>query len=655
MTTPFESDATRPGANRQNAPGWREILAVALVGVAFGAVWALLNGQDLNWDLRNYHYYTVWAWLNHRIFGNVAPAQQQTWINPLVYLPYYLLIRYAPPIIAGALFGVIGGLNFVLVYVLARIVIAARKPVAIAAGLLSAAVAMSGGAFLNDLGRSDSDITISIPALGALIAICWIHRPGISPSQRDAGYAVSGLLLGATCGLKLTAFVYVIGLTTTLLILWWKLRIAARRFALYAAGGITGFFCTGGYWSVFLWRHYRNPIFPYYNAAFHSPWADKNNFRDPLFLPKDWLEMISYPFQWLVGNSSFSHDSRRDARFAILFFLLVTTLVALAAERAARSRQTAEPQGSPAHLVSSAHFWLIVLFFTISYTAWIKLFAIDRYLQPAALITGLMMLMLIDRLIAGKYSKAAVFVVLALACVVWDAPMGGERSAYGKDWFGVELVPAVSQPNTLFVMIGDDPESYVVPFLPESDRAVRISGNFNLNRDTRLGRQAAELIANHKGPLRSLSKSTLGPYDLQQMSRYNLDIRDSGCVTFRSRVDEFTSCPMVLGQVRTFLAADAKRQRLAWNAPDAKDPYLYVVAGGKETKLVARGAAGDVSIPWVLPGYSYAFELYDGDESAGGKLLARVSIDPKSNVTSENFVGGPTGQTGTPAAGPSGH
>jgi hypothetical protein len=45
------------------------------------------------------------------------------------------------------------------------------------------------------------------------------------------------------------------------------------------------------------------------------------------------------------------------------------------------------------------------------------------------------------------------------------------------------------------------------------------------------------------------------------------------------------------------------------------------------------------------------FELYEGDEAAGGRLLARVTIDEKGKVTSENFVGGPIGETGTPAAG----
>ena len=656
MTTPSAAYAARTGTKESDVPGWREILAVAFLGAAFGAAWALARGQDVNWDLRNYHFYTVWAWLNHRVNFNIAPAQQQTWINPLVYLPYYLLIRQVPPEIAGAIFGVVGGLNFVLVYVLARLVIAARKLAAVAVSLLSAMVAMSGGSFLNNLGRSDSDITISIPVLAALIAICWSVRPGTASSQRNAAYAISGFLMGAACGLKLTGFAFAVGLTAAILILWWKLRFTARRFALYSVGGIAGFLSTAGYWSLFLWRHYQNPIFPFFNDVFHSPWTVDSNFRDSNFILRDTSAAISYPFQWFVGNSLINQDSQRDARFAIVFFLLLTTLVAMSAERAARLRMTVEPGGRPAHHASSAHFWLLVIFFTVSYVAWIAIFPIERYLEPAAMISGLVMFLLIDRLLAGEYSRGAVFAALSLACVLWNAPKSGERIAYGKDWFGMQLVPAVSQPNTLFVLIGDRPESYVVPFLPQSDRAVRISGNFDLSRDTKLGREAFNLITNHKGPLRSLTMGALGPYDLEQLSNYKLDFEDSGCVTFHSRVDEFTSCPIILGRIRTFLAADAKKQRLAWNAPGADDPFLYVRLGDStERKLVVRGASGDVSIPWVLPGKTYVFELYEGDESAGGQLLARVSIDPEGNVASENFVGGPTSETTSPPAGHSRH
>jgi hypothetical protein len=48
------------------------VLFVALI-VAAGAG-SLLLGQDVTWDLQNYHYYNPWAWWHGRIFSQDACA-----------------------------------------------------------------------------------------------------------------------------------------------------------------------------------------------------------------------------------------------------------------------------------------------------------------------------------------------------------------------------------------------------------------------------------------------------------------------------------------------------------------------------------------------------------------------------------------------------
>ena len=102
---------------------WLEMMVVALIGVAFTTVWAVFAGQDMNWDLRNYHYYTAYAWWQGKTNYHIAPAQVQNWLNPLVYAPYYWFIRHCRPVVSGAIFGGVAGLNFVLVYALARLVV----------------------------------------------------------------------------------------------------------------------------------------------------------------------------------------------------------------------------------------------------------------------------------------------------------------------------------------------------------------------------------------------------------------------------------------------------------------------------------------------------------------------------------------------------
>src|SRR5687768_5527015 len=69
---------------------WRPTAVVALF---FTLLAALVQRQDANWDLRNYHLYTPLAWLDGRLDYDIAAAQMQTWHNPIADLPFALLVR----------------------------------------------------------------------------------------------------------------------------------------------------------------------------------------------------------------------------------------------------------------------------------------------------------------------------------------------------------------------------------------------------------------------------------------------------------------------------------------------------------------------------------------------------------------------------------
>jgi hypothetical protein len=97
-----------------------EAVLVMFASAAFTAAYALWMGQDTNWDQRNYHVYTVHAWLRGRTFSDLAPAQLQTWLNPLPHLLQYLLIQTTPPVMAGLVMGALAGLNGLMLWLLAR-------------------------------------------------------------------------------------------------------------------------------------------------------------------------------------------------------------------------------------------------------------------------------------------------------------------------------------------------------------------------------------------------------------------------------------------------------------------------------------------------------------------------------------------------------
>src|SRR5437667_7075552 len=78
--------------------------AAALIAsmLAAGAISAFLLRQDANWDLRNYHFYNAWAYLHGRLGWDLAPAQLQTFLNPLLDLPFYWMVAadWPPRVIA---------------------------------------------------------------------------------------------------------------------------------------------------------------------------------------------------------------------------------------------------------------------------------------------------------------------------------------------------------------------------------------------------------------------------------------------------------------------------------------------------------------------------------------------------------------------------
>lgn len=525
-------------------PGRTEIFLAAALGIVFTTVWAVALGKGVSWDQENYHFYNVYAWISGRMDYHVAPAGLHSWLNPLAYVPQYWLVNHAPPFIAGAIFGAWAGLNFALIYSLGRLVLRRCAPwLAMGIAFTCGMVGFSDPLFLGLIGATDVDNVMSLPVLGSLCAVCWAGRPGTALPEQNRAYALSGILLGFASGLKWTCFVYALGMSLTLIILWSVLRLNLRRFLGFAVGGVVGFLATGGYWSWLLWSEYGNPFFPYWNRYFRSPWAEPSTFRDIRFLPQSVEAAITYPFQWFIGLHPSSEGPFRDARFALLSVLIPLVVVILIGQWIARRWVRCEENAEMTRLAAGKHLWFLLTFSVASYLAWIKVFSIQRYLTPLGLIAGLLLLLTLDWLIPNRVSKLAAFFFLALFCVLWMRLEPEEwRVPYGSSWFGVELPAEAETPDTLFIMIGGGPMGYIVPYLPESTRVIRLTSSTMPELETKLVQRARELISQHSGPMRSLAMVPLTEADFSYLNRFGLARDEGDCRQFRSAVDQFTTC-----------------------------------------------------------------------------------------------------------------
>src|SRR5260370_21037706 len=138
-----------------------------------GAASAWFAGEDINWDWRNYHDYNAFALINGRYDWDVAPAGIQTFLNPLAYVPAYLLRHHVGAPLWGMLLGAIHGLNLALIYWFSGLVLCgASNALTVAAAVVIAAF---GPMTLSEIGTSFADILTALPVIAGLGLIVSAH------------------------------------------------------------------------------------------------------------------------------------------------------------------------------------------------------------------------------------------------------------------------------------------------------------------------------------------------------------------------------------------------------------------------------------------------------------------------------------------------
>src|SRR5579862_4148810 len=144
-------------------PRWL-FVAVLCLCLGVGASVSLFLGQDDNWDLRNYHLYTGYSGLHDRLSIDLAAACLQSWMNPLLDIPYAWLalgpFAERPRLLAafmGLWYGLLIAVALALAWTLYDPWPTARKWAAIAFATI---VGTSGAAVISQVGTTFNEIQI---------------------------------------------------------------------------------------------------------------------------------------------------------------------------------------------------------------------------------------------------------------------------------------------------------------------------------------------------------------------------------------------------------------------------------------------------------------------------------------------------------------
>jgi hypothetical protein len=508
---------------------WPGILAVCVLAAG---VRSLALGKDTSWDLKNYHYYNAWAFLNDRLGFDLAPAQLQTYHYPFVELPFYWLVNsLADPRAVSFLMAVPTG---IAAWFLLRILVLlfpfdrdrANGVLWIGAaaliGLTGAAGAAAWGTTMNEW-----------PSVALTLAALWLCvRATIEgESRRRFGWPAAGLLLGCAVALKLTFGAYALGLLASALMVG-TLRERFRRMLKVGVAMGLGFLAAYGPWGLILWREFGNPFFPYFNSVFQSPWWEPVDFFDRNYGPRNWRQWIFFPVLYsrdfrLVGEVSF-----RDYRLAVLFVL---ALVAWGVSRWRNLRENPNAPAPPTEPLDEA--WrVLVVFALVSYLAWLKVFGIFRYLVALEVVSGALIVGAVLYIAQRGRTRIAIVAVLAFLLVGTTRYGGWGRAEFGDSYFDVRA-PRI-QPGALVIVGYAHPMAYAAPFFRADARFVSPANNLiGLGQRNRLARRAEELIRGHSGPLYLLQYKVLNGHDRKTLRYFGLASDEAACVPVPSTWD----------------------------------------------------------------------------------------------------------------------
>jgi hypothetical protein len=450
---------------------------IVLVAAMMGSAWYATHlGQDINFDLFNYHLYNGYAFLHKPLGCDFAPAQVQSFFNPLLHVFSYLLVTNLPGKVVAIILGTIQGVNFYLIFQISQYLLYGRMPYRFrfVVSLANALAGFYGAANVAELGTAMGDNLVSIPTLLAiLIIVRYLVAERLGVTRKTVHLGIAGCLLGFAVALKLTVMIYAAAIGLILAIV---LPLSVARFrplAILYVGMAIGFVSGYGYWGMHLYRQYRNPMFPYLNNVFHSPYYGSVTSLDERFRLHDWQEKLFYPFFLAVKNNR-NEMVFRDIRYAICYIAILFIAGYFALKWRTRPR-------SPGTVFTPDAIPMLFLwaFFVLSYAAWQYLFCIYRYSCVLELLAPTLLALTCATILLRPLQVVGLSLIInAGICAMMVRSDFGRLKPFDDHLLDVNIPAIPELSRSLVLMAGDEATGYIATQFPATTRFAKVYANF---------------------------------------------------------------------------------------------------------------------------------------------------------------------------------
>jgi len=455
--------------------------AVFLVPGAVCALWTVVAGKDVNWDLLNYHYYVAYELLGGRLAQDFYAASAQSYLNPVGYLPFYLMVASGwHSVLVSVLLAVVHALSLSLLFLIARRLFAhlgGRDRVVFSC--LATALGAATAVFWPTVGTSFLDPLLAPPMLAGLLLLL-----DGGPERAARRAALAGALFGMAAALKYSNGIYVLAAL--------PLALAMRAGLAYALGAALAIAAFAGPWFALLMREFGNPVFPLMNAWFESPHAPAVNMVSERFTPRDLAQALGFPFRIVaLDRHVYSETFAPDVRLAAL----VVAALALPLARGAR----------PENPLRAAD-WRLLGFLAAGTVLWIGTSANARYGLPVLLLAGLALARLAERLLRPDTARVALALLLAVQAAMSFAaspPRWFIAEPWSTRWLPYEAPERALRDPALYLSVELLPMAAVAPFVHPASSFVNFSGAHSLPSDAP---RLVALLERHRGRVRAYGR-----------------------------------------------------------------------------------------------------------------------------------------------------
>lgn len=443
------------------------LLALVILSIS----WVIISGKDLSWDDLNYHLYSPYSLLNDRLESDFFAASIQGYLNPIGYIPFYLMVVAGVPSLWVALvLTAIHVANIALVYRFSKLVLS-RSGAATPYPWMAVLIAFSTSLYWSLIGSTFLDLLVTVPML---LSICLLLE------NRDSLRVSSGgALMGAAVGLKLSCVVFALPAAGLLLFRPLSTRgVLLRRAGHYLLGLAMGFLLLYGYWGYQLWLEFGSPFFPFFNGLFQSEFFLSENISIQRYIPESLAAYLAFPFQVALPKYwIYSELINPDLKLvAVWFIVLVACFVWIAGRMTQRSSK---------HFAPSREFWVLLLFWCGSYVLWVSTSSAGRYGVLLFFVAGPLIVLGLRQLFPRHVLAIGLMLLSIQYGMLWAAgiPRWGERSPWSADWYNFDVPAELAHEPTLYLSAGANSLSFLAPRLHPGSSFANVSGQYPLSLD----------------------------------------------------------------------------------------------------------------------------------------------------------------------------